>query len=266
MIKIEEAVERGEKYQDILEYVREYHAENEKGLSALQDRLTYYAQTASLGSIAIVILHEVLTGMTVIKRFLRTVFKHYSPFDQKTQEYYEDAERSHARLLDVAKSFAPLYRRDLHNSKNECELKDIIDKSIRLIRSQKSSRDVDIENKIPNGITAQMYEGELQTIFINLLDNACYWIQNNESEKKIKISYEPSENHRLKITVSDSGIGIAPEEAQSIFEPGVTAKPHGIGMGLVIVTEILDYYDGKIATTIPGLIGGATFVFDIPVK
>lgn len=270
VIQIENAVERGEKNQDILEYVRQYGAENEKGLSTLQDRLTYYAQTASLGSVAIVILHEVLTGMTVIKRFLRHVFKKYSPLDEKVQEYYEDAERSHARLIDVAKSFAPLYRKDLHKLKNECDLKEVTQKSIRLIYSKKNSKGVIIENDIPDRITVKMFDGELQTIFVNLLDNACYWMQKNTQDKKIKISCIAFQNNeskwRLRISVSDNGPGISAESAQTIFEPGVTAKPNGIGMGLVIVAEILNFYNGKIATTIPGLLGGATFQFDIPMN
>jgi len=264
--KIEKAVECGEQYDNILEYVREYSAENEKGLHTLQTRLTYYAQTASLGSVAIVILHEMLTGLTAIKRFLRTVFNRYSPFDVKTQEYYEDAERSHGRLLEVAKSFTPLYRKDLRKSKNECDLKDTLVKSIRLIRSQKSSKDITIRDCLPSKARVLMHDGELQTIFVNLLDNACYWLRKNNRDMLIDISCEPFKGkRRLKIIVSDNGPGIRKEDAQAIFEAGVTAKPHGIGMGLVIVTEILDYYNGKIATTVPGILGGATFVFDIPI-
>lgn len=263
---IEDAVMRGERYEDILDYVREYSAENEKGLSTLQSRLTYYAQTASLGSVAIVILHEVLTGMTVIKRFLRRIFQHYSPFDKKTQEDYEDAERSHTRLIEVAKSFTPLYRRDLRKSKNECDLKNALVSSIRLIRGQKSSKDIIIEDHLPSDVRVAMHEGELQTIFVNLLDNACYWLQKNNQNKLVNISCEPSEGEgRLRIIMSDNGPGIKNEDAQLIFEAGVTAKPHGIGMGLVIVTEILDYYNGNIATTVPGVLGGATFIFDIPI-
>ena len=266
VLKIEDAVERGERYEDILEYVREYSAENEKGLDTLQTRLTYYAQTASLGSVAIVILHEMLTGMTVIKRFLNRIFKQYAPFDEKIQEDFEDAVNSHSRILEVTKSFAPLYRKDLRKTKNECDLKDTVVKSIRLIRGQKSSKDVIIEDKLPSGVKVLMYDGELQTVFVNLLDNACYWLQENDDSMLIEISCEPSEeNGRIKIIVSDNGPGIQKEDAQSVFEAGVTAKPHGIGMGLVIVTEILDYYNGKISTVVPGVLDGATFVFDIPI-
>lgn len=264
--QIEDAVERGEKYENILEYVRQYSSDNEKGLTTLQERLTYYAQTASLGSVAIVILHEVLTGMTVIKRFLRHTLKIYSPFDKKTEEYYNDAEMSHSRLIEVAKSFAPLYRKDLRKSKNECLLSETLNKSIRLISSQKKSKEVDFRNKIPENIIVEMFDGELQTVFVNLLDNACYWMQNND-DRIVDISYKYSKyDKKIKIVISDNGPGILKEDAQTIFEAGVTAKPHGIGMGLVIVTEILNYYDCRIATIVPGLLGGATFEFDLPTK
>jgi len=264
VLQIENAVEKGAKYEDILEYVKECSAQNEKGIQNLQSRLTYYAQTASLGSVAIVILHEVLTGMTVIKRFLRRIFKEYSPFDTKTQEYFEDAEKSHARLLDVAKSFSPLYRQDLRKVQNRCDLNNTLKSSIRLIRGQKASSNVIIyENEIPDLLIA-MHDGELQTIFVNLLDNACYWLQKKSGKKIIDINYGILDN-RLKIEISDNGPGIKNEDAQLIFNAGVTAKPHGIGMGLAIVTELLDCYGGKIATVIPGTMDGATFVFDIPI-
>ena len=263
--KIEQAVDAGEKYENILEYVREYSSQNEKGLEALQSRLTYYAQTASLGSVAIVILHEILTGMTVIKRFLRRVSKEYSPFDSRTEEYYKDAEESHTRLLEVAKSFAPLYRADLRNKKNQCALQNTLLSSVRLVQGQKYAKDVDIKiDNVPE-IDIGMHEGELQTVFVNLMDNACYWMKGNQGPKQITLEYKIVNKNRLEVTISDNGPGIKESDAQLIFDAGVTAKPHGIGMGLTIVTELLDYYNGKIATIVPGTLGGATFVFDVPI-
>lgn len=263
--KIEQAVDNGEKYENILEYVREYSSQNEKGIEALQSRLTYYAQTASLGSVAIVILHEILTGMTVIKRFLRRVSKEYSPFDSRTEEYYRDAEKSHTRLLEVAKSFAPLYRLDLRNRKNQCILQNTLLSSVRLVQGQKYAKDVSIKiDNVPE-INIGMHEGELQTVFVNLLDNACYWMKSNQGSKQISLEYKIVHKDRLQITISDNGPGIKESDAQLIFDAGVTAKPHGIGMGLTIVTELLNYYDGKIATIVPGTLGGATFVFDVPI-
>ena len=111
-----------------------------------------------------------------------------------------------------------------------------------------------------------LHSGEIQTVLVNLVDNAIYWVCQAESNER-KISIKSSINDtgdRIIISISDTGIGIAKENAEKIFEPGVTAKPFGIGMGLVIVAEILAKHQGKIAVQIPGEMSGATFVFDVP--
>ncbi len=91
-----------------------------------------------------------------------------------------------------------------------------------------------------------MAEGELQTVLINFFDNACYWIKESKSsDKRIVVSVKKLENGRIEITVSDTGTGVSAENAEKIFVPGVTGKPKGIGMGLVIVTELVNAYHGK---------------------
>ena len=264
--ELEQAVSEGKSADLLLETVKDYAAENQKSLFELNERLTYYAQTASLGSISVVILHEILTGMTVIKRFLNRIKLKLKESDEKTQEYFEDSETWHARLVDVAKSFAPLYRKNLHDEKGCCNIQDAIEKSIRLVKSKKISKDVDITYDKPGNLTASVFPGELQTILVNLLDNSLYWINYSQKiTKKIHISVEKASNEKVFVTVSDSGTGISTEDVTQIFQPGITSKPGGIGMGLVIVTELLNNYDCRIATIVPGEFGGATFRFELPI-
>ena len=77
---------------------------------------------------------------------------------------------------------------------------------------------------------------------------------------------EQRNDGRITVSVSDTGTGVAPENADKIFTPGITAKPKGIGMGLVFVTELVSAYNGKAGLRYPSNLQGATFVFDIPVK
>lgn len=262
--KVEEDVKSGKTKEEILETVQEYAANNEKILGELNERLIYYAQTASLGSVAIVILHEILTGMTVIKRFLSRISKQFKDIDAKTKEYLTDAETWHLRLVDVANSFAPLYRKNLRKESNPCVVNEEIHKSIRLISSKKAAKDVEFIIKKSEELKTNIFAGELQTILVNLFDNALYWINYSKKEtKKILITVK-KENGKIIIIVSDTGTGIDQKDVGKIFMPGVTAKPHGIGMGLVIVTELLHNYDCKIGTVLPGELGGATFIFELP--
>lgn len=262
---VEEAAKQGADAEEILDYVRGYQQQNEKQLKELNERLVYYAQTASLGSVAIVIMHEFLTGMTCIKRFLNKIKSRMGNFDKRELEYYEDAERSHKRIIEVTESFAPLYKRDLRKQKYKVNLKEVLEKSIRLIKAKKISKNVDFDVKIDDSITLQISESELQTVFINLFDNACYWMKDiSEEERKIWIKLEKMEQEKVTFSVSDNGIGIQEDDAEKIFIPGVTSKPKGIGMGLVIVTEIIKSYDGAIGVRIPGDKAGATFVIELP--
>ena len=264
--KIEEAAEKGKSTDEILEAVRDYAAENEKTLGELNERLTYYAQTASLGSVAVVILHEILTGMTVIKRFLKRIRNKFTTIDEKTVEYLEDSENWHSRLVDVANSFAPLYRRTLRNEHSVCNLSEEIEKSKRLIASKKESADVHFIIDTDPTINVSVHPGELQTVFVNLLDNAVYWLAFSKKENPTISVKVTTSGDKARVIISDSGVGITREEPDKIFQPGITSKPHGIGMGLVIVTEILHNYNCKIATILPGELGGATFEFDLPIE
>lgn len=264
--KIELMIQGGGSSEDILDAIHEYSADTEKNLNELNDRLIYYAQTASLGSIAVVIMHEIRSGMTVIKRFLNRIKKLLRIPDERTREYFEDAEASHQRLLEVANSFAPLYKRDIYKEKHKTQVIEAVKSSVRLIKAKKEAKDVDFDLDINQDFICTMHIGEFQTILINLLDNACYWLRNTEN-KKIRISTRTlPDNKKIELVVSDNGTGVIEEEKQKIFQPGVTAKPQGIGMGLVIVTELLNNHNCKIRLETPGEYKGATFVFDIPIE
>ena len=264
---VEQAVKQGKSAETILKHVHAYNEKNEVQLRKLNERLVYYGQTASLGSVAGVIMHELLTGMTAIKRFLNRADKHQPSFDERTVSYLEDAHRSHKRLLDVTESFTPLYRRDLRKKENQCSLYECVENSVSLIKAKKLSTDVDFVCNVDKHIVAQMSEGELQTILINFFDNACYWIREAKTQdKRIVVETEQRDDGRITVVVSDTGTGVVPENAEKIFTPGITGKPKGIGMGLVIVTELVSAYNGKAGVRYPGNLQGATFVFDIPIK
>lgn len=251
---------------DILGIVQNYHSENTKRIEDLTARLTYYAQTASLGSVAIVLMHEFLTGMTSVKRFLNKVKSYFSTFDKRTIEYYNDADNGHKRLTELVNSFSPLCMKDLHKKDFKSNLLESSKKAVNLIKAKKISKNIEYVIDIPENIVVAISEGELQTILINLFDNSCYWINSSgNDEKKIFVSVEYDTVKKISIVVSDTGTGILPENAEKIFLPGITSKINGLGMGLVIVTELLSYYKCKIGLRYPSDTIGATFVFDLPI-
>jgi len=269
--RVENAVAQGESSKLILKYVQDFGSQNKKGLDDLQERLIYYGQTASLGSVSVVILHEILNGMNAITRFLRRIEMMSSSFDGRTMEYYNDACNDSGRILEVAQCFSPLASRNLYREKVSCDLLEIVNSSLQLAQAQNPKyHKINVINEIPDKYEAMVHSSVLSTILLNLLGNACYWVEKHGGEQILKISssldLEDADHQRLKIRISDTGVGIPDSDVLNIFKPGYTTKTNGIGMGLVIVTELLSHYDGKVGVVLPSELGGATIEFDIPIK
>ena len=108
--------------------------------------------------------------------------------------------------------------------------------------------------------------GELDAIVLNLVTNATYWMgEIPKEERELAFAIEPVGNgERVRVWVHDTGPGIADEDLEKVFWPGVTRKPGGIGLGLTVASELVEAYGGKMLTKHPGERGGASFAFDLP--
>jgi signal transduction histidine kinase len=79
------------------------------------------------------------------------------------------------------------------------------------------------------------------------------------------IRSQHSEDGQLMVSVSDTGVGLPPQQAEEIFNPFFTTKPQGTGMGLRISRSIVESHGGRIwAATNSSR--GATFHFTLPAK
>ena len=119
-------------------------------------------------------------------------------------------------------------------------------------------------NSIGNSIMViNMPEALLMTIFINILDNALYWLEDEgKKEKNITITINSDENYMV---FSDNGPGIYSEEKEKIFEAFFTGKGiEGRGLGLYICRQFLDRYDYTIDVwdDFKYSLGGADFRID----
>jgi two-component system sensor kinase FixL len=125
---------------------------------------------------------------------------------------------------------------------------------------------IEFRNLTERSICVGLHSGELQTVLINLIDNAIFWINAGKAENKLIQISSRLEDKDVIVTVSDTGTGVDESYGDTIFKPGVTAKPNGFGMGLVVVYEILAMHGGYLKNVHPGDLGGATFEFSLPIK
>jgi Na+/proline symporter/nitrogen-specific signal transduction histidine kinase len=148
------------------------------------------------------------------------------------------------------------------------DLKDIVNEAVNATSQLIHEKNIEINLDLP--ATAPLVSGDrdrLIQVMFNLVSNAVKFCDNKGGIINIKLSVE---NKRLRIDVSDNGIGISREHQEMIFEKfkqvidTKLGRPRGTGLGLSITKRIVDYHNGKIwVESEPGK--GSTFSFIIPV-
>lgn len=118
----------------------------------------------------------------------------------------------------------------------------------------------------PTGPEIQSDPGRLKQIFINLVSNAMKFT--NAGSVKVRLKHDPVEKE-IRVEISDTGVGIKPNDLSFIFEPFYQSDPsntrmhEGTGLGLSIVKKLLDLLGGKVEVTTQ-LQVGATFIVYLP--
>ena len=107
---------------------------------------------------------------------------------------------------------------------------------------------------------------QLQQVILNLMLNAFSAMSETglDGARRLVVRTNSTDELNVRIELQDSGTGIAAEQLESIFDPFITSKPEGLGMGLSICRSIIERHGGTIsAANNPGR--GATFSITLPI-
>jgi two-component system, LuxR family, sensor kinase FixL len=145
------------------------------------------------------------------------------------------------------------------------EIGPLIDAAISLTRTEAMQQEVEIEAKVDPGLPVVLADQvQIEQVLLNLLRNALDAMEAANSKRRaIIVEARRNSKHSIEISVADSGPGVAAEVTDTIFEPFVTTKSFGMGMGLSISRAIIESHGGNLRM-VRGARSGATFVFDLP--
>jgi signal transduction histidine kinase len=106
---------------------------------------------------------------------------------------------------------------------------------------------------------------QLQQVMMNLISNSIDAMNDMDGTRELAIKSQRAENEQIMVSVSDTGLGLSPQQANQIFDAFFTTKVDGTGMGLSISRSIIASHNGRLwaADNSPR---GASFHLILPTK
>ena len=144
------------------------------------------------------------------------------------------------------------------------DVNEIIGEMIVLLRSEAIRYNISVRTELAADLPQVMGDRvQLQQVLMNLMINGIDAMKDVDGAHELAIKSQRAENEQLLVSVSDTGVGLPPQQADQIFNAFVTTKPHGTGMGLRISRSIVESHGGRLwaATNSPR---GANFYFTLP--
>jgi C4-dicarboxylate-specific signal transduction histidine kinase len=236
------------------------HAEMEAQRS--RQELAHFTRVSTMGELTASLAHELNQPLTAIlanaraaQRLLRVTAPDLDELRDILADIADDDQRA-GEVINRLRAF--LRKGDMQPGR--LNLNEIVTEVLGMIHSDLIQRGVSVRTQLgialPNVFADRV---QLQQVLLNLLLNACDAMAGDASAGKlVTIVTAETKTGDVELWVADQGTGIAPDEMDRVFEPFVTSKPHGLGLGLAICRSIVTAHGGKLWADNNGD-GGATF-------
>jgi len=142
----------------------------------------------------------------------------------------------------------------------------VIEEMIVLLHGEATRYSISVRTELAEDLPRVMGDRvQLQQVLMNLMMNSVDAMKSVDGTRELGIQSQRAENERLLVSVSDTGVGLPPGQADQIFNAFFTTKPHGTGMGLRICRSIVESHGGRLWAA-DNHEGGASFYVSLPTK
>ncbi len=228
--------------------------------------LSHLGRVAVLGELSSALAHEINQPLAAILANTRAAQRMLEDDGMETTELraiLNDIEADDRRAGAVIRRVRGLAKKD----QNELQLLsagEVVGEVLELAHSDLIHRGVTVDTRFAaSEPLVHADRVQLQQVLLNLIMNACDAMTDTPAGERVVVISTVTEDDGVRIAVRDRGSGIAPDSLQSVFEPFVTTKQNGLGLGLAICRSIVTAHGGEMwASNNPDR--GATIVVSLP--
>ncbi|MCF8532806.1 MAG: PAS domain S-box protein [Reyranella sp.] len=232
----------------------------EERLKELQSEVTHMSRFTALGEMASTLAHEINQPLTAISNYLRGSQRLLGRMEGESVALLKDAVAKAAdqalRAGDIIRRLREFVARGDSERRIESLPKLIEEASTLALVGARENGIAVIFRLDPRAGQVLADRIQIQQVLVNLIRNAMETMIERAPLRRLEIETVAASDDLVEVSVADSGAGIAPEVARQLFQPFVTTKRKGMGLGLSICRTIVEAHGGKIWVESP--VGGGT--------
>jgi PAS domain S-box-containing protein len=239
--------------------------EERERLRQVQADLAHVTRMTTMGELTASLAHEIKQPISAALTDAKTCLRwlgHDVPDVPEAREAASRLVKDVTRAADIIARVSSLFKKGALQ-RELVDVNELIREMIILLRSEANRYSIAIRTELAEDLPKVMADRvQLQQVFMNLMLNGIDAMKETTGGVELTIKSE-AEDGRLLISVSDTGMGLPPEQGDMIFKAFFTTKDNGTGMGLPISRSIIESHGGRLWAA--GSSGrGATFQFTLP--
>jgi NO-binding membrane sensor protein with MHYT domain/signal transduction histidine kinase len=239
----------------------------EQALRQAQADLAHVNRVTTMGELTASLAHEVNQPIAAAVTDANTCLRWLT----RDQPDLEEARQAASRIVkDATRAGEIIGRIRLLFKKSTpqralIDVNDVIRDMITLLHSEAARSSISVRTELTDLPQVMGDRVQLQQVLLNLMTNGIDAMRDVDGKRELIICSHRAEDEQLRVSVSDTGVGLPPQQADQIFNAFFTTKPHGSGMGLRISRSIVESHGGRLwaADNSPR---GASFHLTLPTK
>jgi PAS domain S-box-containing protein len=240
----------------------------EQKLRQAQADLAHFSRVTTVGEMTASLAHEVnqpiaaaLTNADACMRWLAAAKPNLDEARTTAQSMVKDVRRA----AEIIRRTSLLFQKGAPQ-RELADVNEIIREMIILLRGEAMRYSVAVRTELAADLPKVMGDRvQLQQVVMNLMINGIDAMKDVNWTRELIINSRRAEDEHLLVSVSDTGMGLPPQQADEIFNAFFTTKRHGTGMGLRISRSVIEGHGGRL-WAVDNTKRGASFYFTLPIS